>query len=200
MPTSPTHAAPALHATTQDNLQKLAMRATIALLATVFVAVCAHIALPLGFSPVPLTLQTFAVMLIGMVFGPALGGATLALYLAEGLCGLPVFSPAGPGGLAQLMGLTGGYLFSYPIAAAMAGTITQKLRHRMPGLAACIIAGICAASFILAMGASWLGVITHISVSRAAAMGIVPFLPGEGLKVAAAAGIATTWMRLRKHA
>ena len=94
--------------------------------ATVLVAICAHIAVPLGFTPVPVTMQTFAVLLLGLLFGPGPAFACLALYLMEGAVGLPVFSPHGPGGLAQLLGPTGGYLLSYPFAAALASVLYRR--------------------------------------------------------------------------
>src|SRR6202453_2744538 len=87
--------------------------------ATALVAICAHIAVPLGFTPIPVTMQTFAVLLLGLLFGPGPAFACLALYLLEGAVGLPVFSPHGPGGIAQMLGPTGGYLLSYPFAAAL---------------------------------------------------------------------------------
>src|SRR6201992_2483335 len=89
-------------------------------LATGLVAICAHIALPLGFTPVPVTMQTFAVLLLGLLFAPGPAFACMALYLAEGARGLPVFNPHGPGGLAQLLGPTGGYMMAYPLAGPLA--------------------------------------------------------------------------------
>ena len=76
---------------------------TLSVAATGLLAICAHISLPLPFTAVPLTLQTFAVILIGMVLGPVAGFSSMILYLAEGAAGLPVFSPHGLGGVAQLM-------------------------------------------------------------------------------------------------
>src|SRR5436309_6749291 len=84
---------------------------------SLLMAVCAHVSVPLVFSPVPLTLQTFGVLLIALALGSKRGFAALALYLLEGGSGLPVFSPAGPGGIAQLLGPTGGFLMAYPVAA-----------------------------------------------------------------------------------
>jgi len=185
----------------ESTAERFTLRASIAVLATAFVAICAHIALPLPFSPVPLTLQTFAVLLVGLTFGPAMGGATLALYLAEGVCGFPVFAPSTVGltGMAQLMGPTGGYLLSYPLAAACAGYVALKLSKAMPRIGANITAGICATAVTLSMGASWLSVATHASVSHVAMMAVLPFLPGEAVKIVAAAGIASAWLRLRKQ-
>ena len=95
-------------------------------LATAVVAICAHISVPLGFTPVPITMQSFAVILLGLLFGPGAAFACLALYLIEGAMGLPVFSPHGPGGMAQLLGPTGGYLLSYPFAAAVASLLYRR--------------------------------------------------------------------------
>src|ERR1700677_5038104 len=99
-------------------------------LATGLVAICAHIALPLGFTPVPVTMQTFAVLLLGLLFSPGAAFACLSLYLIEGALGLPVFSPHGPGGVAQLLGPSGGYLLSYPFAAALASLLYRRGHRR----------------------------------------------------------------------
>src|SRR5215831_3180817 len=91
--------------------------AGIVLVGSAFIAACAHIALPLYFTPVPLTLQPFAVLVLGLLLSPRLAAATLIAYLGEGALGLPVFSPgiAGSLGFAHLLGPTGGYLLSYPL-------------------------------------------------------------------------------------
>jgi biotin transport system substrate-specific component len=185
----------------QSTLLRIALRTGTVVLATAFLAACAHIAVPLPFSPVPLTLQTFAVLLIGLTFSPAMAGSTLALYLAEGVCGLPVFAPSTLGltGMAQMMGPTGGYLLAYPLAALCVGYIAVKLARTMPRMAANIAASICAIGIVLVLGASWLAVFTHASASHVAMMAVVPFLPGEAVKIVAAAGIASAWTRLRKH-
>src|SRR5271163_1871685 len=132
------------------------------LLATGLVAICAHIALPLGFTPVPVTMQTFAVLLLGLLFSPGPAFACLALYLMEGAIGLPVFSPHGPGGMAQLLGPTGGYLLSYPFAAATASFLYRHGQRRFP--AAIAAAGL-ASILILATGAAWLGILSHAKFS-----------------------------------
>src|SRR5271169_5626324 len=89
-------------------------------------AVCAHVSVPLFFTPVPLSLQPFAVLLLGLLLSPRLAAGTLGAYLIEGAVGLPVFAPSplasGPlmtGGLAHLLGPTGGYLLAYPLAAVL---------------------------------------------------------------------------------
>src|SRR5574337_402717 len=113
-------------AVAQHRASAVAVRIATIVAASLFVAVCARISLPLPFTPVPLTLANFAVLAVGLALGSRAGCAALALYLLEGLAGMPVFSPAGPGGLAQLLGPTGGYLIAYPAAAFLAGWIAER--------------------------------------------------------------------------
>jgi biotin transport system substrate-specific component len=152
-------------------------------LGSALVAICAHIAMPLGFTPVPVTMQTFAVLLLALLFAPGAAFACLALYLMEGAMGLPVFSPHGPGGMVQLLGPTGGYLLSYPFAAAMASWLCRRGRRSF--LAALAGAGL-ASILILAAGATWLGLLTHVKLSVVFAQSVAPFLPGDAIKVLAA--------------
>jgi biotin transport system substrate-specific component len=152
--------------------------------ATVLVAICAHIAVPLGFTPVPVTMQTFAVLLLGLLFGPGPAFACLALYLMEGAVGLPVFSPHGPGGMAQMLGPTGGYLLSYPFAAALASALYRRGRR---SFVAAIAASGLASILILAAGASWLALLTHAKLSVVFAQSVAPFLAGDAVKILAAA-------------
>jgi biotin transport system substrate-specific component len=173
----------------------LAGKALLAVSATAFVAICAHVSVPLFFTPVPVTLQTFAVILIGLTLGPTLGFSAMALYLAEGAMGLPVFSPHGLGGAAQLVGPTAGYLFSYPLAAAAAGAVVRAIRLQRSQFPTAILAGIAASLLTFAMGAGWLAHYRHISPAAVWLMAVAPFLPGEVLKVVAAAGAYTTLRR-----
>ena len=169
----------------------VAGRIFLAISATAFVALCAHVSVPLYFTPVPVTLQTMAVILVGLTLGPALGAAALLLYLAEGAIGLPVFSPNGPGGIAQLLGPTAGYLFSYPLAAAAAGSVVRAIRLGRSRLPAAILAGLAASFFIFAMGAGWLAHLLRLNTNAAWHLGVQPFLPGEILKIAVAASAYT---------
>jgi biotin transport system substrate-specific component len=154
-----------------------------AVMATALVAICAHIAVPLGFTPIPVTMQTFAVLLLGLLFSPGAAFACLALYLVDGALGLPVFSPHGPGGIAQLLGPSGGYLLSYPLAAGLASLIYRRGQRRF--VAALAAAGL-ASILILAAGATWLGLLGHMRFSVVFAQSIAPFLPGDAVKVLAA--------------
>ena len=92
----------------------------IVVCASAVIAVCARLVLPLPFTPVPLTLANLGVLLVGLTLGSKRGFAAAALYLGWGAVGLPVFSPAGPGGIAQLLGPTAGYLWAYPVVAFVA--------------------------------------------------------------------------------
>jgi biotin transport system substrate-specific component len=159
------------------------------------VAVCAHVAIPLWFTPVPVTLQPFAVLLLGLLLGPRIAAGTMVAYLAEGAAGLPVFTPHGLGGMAQLLGPTGGYLLSYPLVAPMVSWLWRRgSRSFSRGL---VVAG--AGSLItLALGAVWLSVLTHAAPITVLNHAVLPFLPGDVLKVCAAAGIAagvSKWKR-----
>jgi len=169
--------------------------AGIVLAGSYLAAICAHISLPLGFTPVPLSLQPFAVLLLGLVLSPRLAAATLGAYLAEGALGLPVFAP-GTEGLAHLFGPTGGYLMAYPVAAAL---ISWLYRRTGRGFWSGLLAGAAGDLLILASGALWLSVWTHGAAQAALSMAVFPFLPGDALKVAAAAGAAAGWMRIRRR-
>jgi biotin transport system substrate-specific component len=165
----------------------------IAVAATGLVALCAHITVPLFFTPVPLTLQTFAVLFLALALGPRWGFATLSLYLVEGAAGLPVFSPHGPGGLMQLVGPTGGYLLSYPFAAAVTGFL-----YRGHGFARAAWAGAVGSLVIFFAGSMWLAFFLHLSAKIAITQGVLPFVPGDMLKVCAAAAAVTAVQSLRQ--
>jgi biotin transport system substrate-specific component len=162
---------------------------------TALAAICAHVAIPLSFTPVPLTLQPFAVLLLGLLLTPRLAAFTLAVYLAEGALGLPVFAPnaAAPGGLAHLLGPTGGYLMAYPLAAAVLSWLFRRTRRSFTAALVCTAAG---DAVILLCGALWFSVLPHIAA--APALAVLPFLPGDALKVVGAAALATGWLRLRR--
>src|ERR1700729_4606730 len=108
--------------TPQERLLEAARQVALVVGASLFVGLCAHISIPLPFTPVPLTVQNFGVLLVGLLLGSRRGFAALILYLAEGAMGLPVFSPGGVGGIAQLLGVTGGYLLVYPFVAVLSGS------------------------------------------------------------------------------
>jgi biotin transport system substrate-specific component len=159
--------------------------------ASLFVAVCARFSLPIPGSPVPLSLQNFAVLLVGLALGSRRGFAALALYLAEGAAGLPVFSPIGAPGILRFAGPTAGYLIAYPFVAALAGYIFERGKQTFLRAASAAIAS---EVLLFACGISWLYVLTH-SLARAIAFGLYWFIFAEVMKVMFAAGIAATWRR-----
>jgi biotin transport system substrate-specific component len=165
-------------------------------LGSLFVAVCAHLSIPLWFTPVPITLQPFAVLLLGLLLSPSAAAGALVLYLVEGASGLPVFTPHGPGGMLQLLGPTGGYLLSYPFAAALTAWLRTRIARGVftPALCAAAIGSL----LILLSGASWFGILTHKPFGTILTLTVLPFLPGDILKVFAAAGIATGLRRFRR--
>jgi len=180
--------------TEQSPARHLLGQTALAVAGSALVALCAHAAIPLVFTPVPLSLAPFAVVFLGLVLGPGTAFASLCLYLTEGAAGLPVFSPLGPGGILQLLGPTGGYLLSYPFAAALAGYLYQRGPRNIPrGM----IAAGAASLLILIAGASWLKLLTHMDIRLILAQSILPFLPGDVLKVCAAAAAAKLTGNLR---
>jgi biotin transport system substrate-specific component len=166
--------------------------------ASAVVAACAHISLPLPFTPVPLILSNFAVLLVGLALGPAPAFSALVLYLAEGAMGLPVFAPNTPGGIAHLVGPTGGYLFAYPIAAAVAGWVVRALQPVTTRFRSALVASIAATLLIFILGAAWLAHFAHLTAAAAWTLAVAPFIPGEIVKITAAAGIYSTFQRWKR--
>ena len=168
----------------------------VVLAGSAFVAVCAHVTLPLSFTPVPLTLQPFAVLLLGLVLGPRLAAATLTTYLLEGAAGLPVFAPSNIAltGLAHLFGPTGGYLLAYPFAVFAIASLWRSGKRTM-GMA--LISAAVGNLIILSVGAIWLSILAHESFNTVLSQAVLPFLPGDALKVAAAAALGFGWSSLR---
>jgi biotin transport system substrate-specific component len=155
--------------------------------ASLVIAVCARISVPLPFTPVPLTLANFAVLAVGLTLGSRKGFAAAALYLAQGAAGIPVFSPAGPGGIAQLFGPTGGFLLAYPVVAFLAGWLVERGARTFSMRA---LAAVTAEVVLFASGTAWLMVIAHASVKQAIFFSVYPFFFGEVAKVLLATGVA----------
>ena len=165
MTRSAVQALPTPQERTIDTLRQVAL----VVCASLFVALCAHITIPLmPLTPVPLTVQNLAVLLVGLFLGSRRGFAALLLYLFEGMSGLPVFNPTGPGGVAQLFGVTGGFLLAYPLVAFVAGYIFERGSKTFARAA---VAGIVAEAVLFAGGLSWLYVFTH-SLAKAAYLGL----------------------------
>lgn len=170
--------------------------AGIVLGGSLFAAVCAHLSVPLWFTPVPLSLQPFAVLLLGLLLAPRLAAGVFVAYLAEGALGLPVFAPSpASGGLPHLLGPTGGYLMAYPLAAAL---ISWLYRRTSRSFALAMASAAAGDAIILGCGTLWIAVLPMLG-AHSAALAVLPFLPGDALKIAGAAAIGYAWTRLRRR-
>lgn len=163
---------------------------------SLLLAVCAHVSVPLWFTPVPLSLQPFGVLVLALLLSPRLAAATLCAYLVEGAAGLPVFAPSPLTGAAHLLGPTGGYLMAYPLAAVLASYVWRRMGK---GFASGLLSAAAADVLILICGALWLAVSTHGHAGAVLAAAVWAFVPGDALKIAAAAGIAAGWARVRQQ-
>ena len=162
----------------------------VALMAAV-TAVAAQIAVPLPFSPIPFTLQVLAVVLSGLLLGPFRGAMSQAVYVLIGAAGAPVFAGFS-GGFGSIAGPTGGYLVSYPIAAALAGLAARAMKDaaRRRALWTGFLCGCAALAVIYALGTVWLSVVTGLPLPAAVAQGVAPFVVFDLMKVALATIVA----------
>ena len=135
------HASPAVSASpvvAPSRARRIAERIAIVLLGTLFVAICAHVSIPLWFTPVPLTLQPFAVLLLGLLLSPRWSAVTMVAYLVEGAAGLPVFSPVGAPTLLHLFGPTGAICSPTPQSrgsrAAFSSACASRAHPALPPL------------------------------------------------------------------
>jgi biotin transport system substrate-specific component len=163
---------------------------------SLFTALAAQVAIPIG--PVPITGQTFAVLLTGALLGSRLGAAAIIAYLVEGTCGLPFFA-AGSGGLAHLLGPTGGYLVAFPAAAYITGAFSEHgWDKRFITAAAAMFVG---SVVIILAGLSWFSVLTHTPLVTSLRIGLVPFIFGDIVKIVLAAALLPTgWALLNRKA
>ena len=168
---------------------RTAFRALAVLFVSVLTIIAAQISIPLPFTPVPFTLQPMVVLLGGAALGARLGMSSQILYLALGIAGLPVFaaSPILPQGFARLLGPTGGYLMSYPLAAFVTGYLAQRgFGRRYLTSVLAMVAGL---AIIFSCGVLWLAFGAHAGLSVAVSTGLIPFIPADIIKVFLAATI-----------
>jgi len=155
--------------------------------ANILLALCAHIAIPLPWTPVPITGQTFGVLLVAVLLGSRRGTIAVVLYLLEGMAGLPVFAPIGAPGVARFFGPTAGYLLAYPPAAFVTGWLAERsagiwfVRFAGLRLTGALIAG---DTIIFLGGCFWLAIGAGLGWTHAFYSGLLPFLPGEIMKMA----------------
>ena len=185
-----THEGPLAVALPAVGLRAGAERAALVVGFALLTALGAQVRIPLPFTPVPISLQTFAVLLAGLVLGGGSGALSQAVYVALGTLGAPVF--AGGAGTAWLFGPTGGYLMGFVLAALLVGQLSRALdaRRRPWALCGVLAAGIVA---VYVPGVIWLALMTGMGLGKAVVVGAVPFIPGDVLKALLAAFI---WMRL----
>jgi biotin transport system substrate-specific component len=158
-------------------------------------ALAAQIAIPVPFTPVPITGQVFAVLLTGALLGPRLGALAMIAYLFEGASGLPFFY-GGRGCAAHLFSLTAGYLWAYPLAAFVTGYLAERGwdRRYLPATLAMSLG-----SAVILLG-GWFGLLAFMSPAQAFMQGVVPFVVGDLIKIALAAAVLPTgWLLLRRR-
>lgn len=168
---------------TRESSQRFIRSLALALAGTALLTLSAKIQVP--FYPVPMTMQTYILLVLGMAYGWRLGGATVLLYLAEGAAGLPVFAgtPAKGIGLAYMAGSTGGYLVGFVLAALLCGWLAERGWDRH--LLSTAVAMTAGTALIFIPGLLWLGVLFGWD-KPIVAWGLIPFLPGAVAKIALA--------------
>jgi biotin transport system substrate-specific component len=161
-------------------------------------AISAHLSMPLFITPVPFTFQPMAVLLVGLLLEPTVAFAALGAYLLEGACGLPVFTPQGPGGILQLMGPSGGFLLSYPFAAFLVSKLYRTMRPAT--FTTALLSAIAGSVVYFSSGAAWLALVMHQHAGMALKLAVWPFLLGDAVKIILAAAIVTGIARFyRRH-
>jgi biotin transport system substrate-specific component len=166
--------------------RSLGVRIALVVCGSLFMALSARLSVPVG--PVPITGQTLAIPLLVALLGRNLATAALITYLAEGAAGLPVFAPG------ALMSATGGYLLAFPAAAFAIGLLFERgFGRNYPARFVAILAG---TALVFAGGVAWLVAVFHLSPQQAVASGVLPFMFGDFLKCAIAAGVAPAWPKI----
>jgi biotin transport system substrate-specific component len=175
------------------------IRVASVLLITALTAAAAQVSIPLPFTPVPFTLQPMVVLLGGAALGARLGMSAQALYLLAGIAGLPVFAASAvlPQGPLRLLGPTGGFLWSYPVAAFVAGSLAERGFDRR--YLTSVAAMTCGLAIVFACGVTWLALFARpagIGFDAALRTGFYPFVPADIFKILIAAAIMPSWWRL----
>lgn len=164
--------------------QKVLRALVLALIGSLLLWASAKVQVP--FYPVPMTMQTAVVFLLGIAYGPTLAVGTILLYIAEGAIGLPVFAgtPERGIGLPYILGPTGGYIAAWLLAATITGAVAERTRHWLP-----LALGVLAATVVIYLvGASWLA--TFVGFEKALTLGVLPFLLGDAVKLALVTALA----------
>lgn len=175
------------------------IRVASAVLVAALTAAAAQVSIPLPFTPVPFTLQPMIVLLGGAALGSRLGLSAQVLYLLAGIAGLPVFaaSPLLPPGALRLLGPTGGYLISYPLAAFAAGWLAERGFDRR--YVTSVLAMACGLAIVFACGVTWLAFFARpaaVGLDAALRTGFYPFIPADIFKIFLAAAVMPALWRL----
>lgn len=161
---------------------------------SLFIAACAQFSIHIG--PIPITGQTFAVLLTGMLLGSRLGAAAVIAYLIEGAIGLPFFAGGGAG-LVRFLGPTAGYLVAFPAAAFIVGAFAEHAWDKRYETA---VAAMAIGSVIIFLGGwAWFAILTNTAPVAAFKLAVLPFLPGDVVKIVLGAAVLPTgWALLKK--
>ncbi|HEX5887510.1 MAG TPA: biotin transporter BioY [Pyrinomonadaceae bacterium] len=164
---------------------------------SLFIAAAAQFSIQVG--PIPITGQSFAVLLTGALLGSRLGAAAVIAYLIEGAIGLPFFAPGGAPGIARFFGPTGGYLIAFPAAAFITGAFAEHgWDKNYPRAAAAMAIG---SLIIFAGGWAWYSILTNTPAVAAFQIAVLPYLPGDVIKIALGAAVLPTgWALLKRKA
>jgi biotin transport system substrate-specific component len=162
---------------------------------SLFIAACAQFSIHIG--PIPITGQTFAVLLTGMLLGSRLGAAAVIAYLIEGAIGLPFFAPGGPLGILRFFGPSGGYLVAFPAAAFIVGAFAE---HGWDKRYLTAVAAMAIGSTIIFFGGwAWYAILTNTAPVAAFKIAVLPFLLGDVIKIALGAAVLPTgWALLSR--
>lgn len=173
---------------------RMAAAVALALGGSLFIALAAQIAVPMV--PVPMTLQTLAVLIVGLTYGARLGASTLLLYLVEGAAGLPVFAN-GASGLPYMLGPTGGFLAGFVAIAWLAGLAAD--RGLAKGLVSRALVALAVSALLYTPGLVWPAALMDVSWSELLSGWMLPFLPGDAIKaVLAALAVSGGWAAIRR--
>ena len=186
------HATLVQHLGLVKNPSTLVNEVLVIFLGSVFLAACAQLAIPLPYSPVPVTAQTLAVLLIGASFGAKRAFICTITYLLEGFIGLPVFAGA-TFGFAKLFGPTGGYLIGFVLAATLMGYISE--RRKTNNLKSALVIFLLGHIVIYFIGIFWLSF--FVGSKNALAMGLFPFIPGAIIKTTLASFLLPMLWKIR---
>lgn len=164
---------------------------------SLFIAAAAQFSIQVG--PIPITGQSFAVLLTGALLGSRLGAAAVIAYLIEGVIGLPFFAPGGAPGIARFFGPTGGYLIAFPAAAFITGAFAEfGWDKKYPTAVAAMAIG---SLIIFAGGWAWYSIVTNTPAVAAFQIAVLPYLPGDVIKIALGAAVLPTgWALLKRKA